>query len=598
MPVRNGYNLVEEAAADLRVPLYDEEAFRHGITFQSKYVGSLNMPRPSSRVEIVAAMRRIRNEFKTKCIKKKKVSIVVSVDGVKVILWKNQKRKEWTWDESKLLVLHDPIYRIFYVSHDSRELRVFSYIARDGSSSSFRCNVFKSKKKVQAVRIVRTLGQAFEVSHQLSLQNAQQHLGESQSSEEELSGQQLTGAQEGVEDATRKGTLAGRPCDQAAREDPGSEELDMLKSSYDLKARDSQDWETFLLSMEGPQGDLSLTSNQAFQLPPLAAQHHLQLLQHQLHQQQLQMQVAVSQVQLLKEQLAAETQARTEAQAQVGQLLLQNRDLLQHVALLLQQLKDLEGKALDIIHSGESSPWGPVFSLSLRNSHCSERGQSFDSSPVGKPGKTSTPTLLEGCAESCFSLLSLGNEAHLDAPGEDKALVEAEVSQQVEGSDDSGGQIVKINTRTVRRVMEWFQQSVPRLNAPPSNAGRKKVDKTRFLGQPQPTCDIDGVSLGHRTSPPHAEPCDTYSLGNSENESCTTSEDSGVRCEKSALSPQHQAALKAQGPCLSASSSCSGQQEDSDGYSPTSMPVLSSCPAATPDSYECPFTSSSIASGI
>lgn len=38
--------------------------------------------------------------------------------------------------------------RIFYVSHDSQDLKIFSYIARDGSSNSFRCNVFKSKKKV------------------------------------------------------------------------------------------------------------------------------------------------------------------------------------------------------------------------------------------------------------------------------------------------------------------------------------------------------------------------------------------------------------------------------------------------------------------
>ncbi|MFT7811767.1 carboxyl-terminal PDZ ligand of neuronal nitric oxide synthase protein-like isoform X1 [Arapaima gigas] len=60
MPMRNGYNLVEETSAESHVPLYDEEAFKHGITFHSKYVGSLNMPRPSSRVEIVAAMRRIR----------------------------------------------------------------------------------------------------------------------------------------------------------------------------------------------------------------------------------------------------------------------------------------------------------------------------------------------------------------------------------------------------------------------------------------------------------------------------------------------------------------------------------------------------------
>lgn len=35
------------------------------------------------------------------------------------------------------------------MSHDSQDLKIFSYIARDGSSNVFRCNVFKSKKKVE-----------------------------------------------------------------------------------------------------------------------------------------------------------------------------------------------------------------------------------------------------------------------------------------------------------------------------------------------------------------------------------------------------------------------------------------------------------------
>lgn len=39
-------------------------------------------------------------------------------------------------------------HRIFYVSHDSQDMKIFSYIARDGQSKVFRCNVFKCKRKV------------------------------------------------------------------------------------------------------------------------------------------------------------------------------------------------------------------------------------------------------------------------------------------------------------------------------------------------------------------------------------------------------------------------------------------------------------------
>jgi hypothetical protein len=43
--------------------------------------------------------------------------------------------------------------RIFYVSHDSQDLKIFSYIARDGASNVFKCNVFKSNKKVSVCTV-------------------------------------------------------------------------------------------------------------------------------------------------------------------------------------------------------------------------------------------------------------------------------------------------------------------------------------------------------------------------------------------------------------------------------------------------------------
>ena len=41
------------------------------------------------------------------------------------------------------------LFRIFYVSHDSQDLKIWSYIARDGPTNCFKCNVFKAYKKVR-----------------------------------------------------------------------------------------------------------------------------------------------------------------------------------------------------------------------------------------------------------------------------------------------------------------------------------------------------------------------------------------------------------------------------------------------------------------
>ncbi|KAJ6655447.1 hypothetical protein lerEdw1_005147 [Lerista edwardsae] len=56
---KSRYNLVDDRH-DLRIPLHNDDAFQHGIGFEAKYIGSLDVPRPNSRVEIVTAMRRIR----------------------------------------------------------------------------------------------------------------------------------------------------------------------------------------------------------------------------------------------------------------------------------------------------------------------------------------------------------------------------------------------------------------------------------------------------------------------------------------------------------------------------------------------------------
>ncbi|XP_055847133.1 capon-like protein [Episyrphus balteatus] len=103
----------------------------------NSYIGSEEVSRPNTRAEIVQAMRRIRYDYKVRNEKKKKVTITVSVDGV--------KKKQWNSEPEEFL--YHPIYRIFYVSHDSSDLKIFSYIARDSSTDKFKCAVFKSNKK-------------------------------------------------------------------------------------------------------------------------------------------------------------------------------------------------------------------------------------------------------------------------------------------------------------------------------------------------------------------------------------------------------------------------------------------------------------------
>ncbi|KAJ7405991.1 carboxyl-terminal PDZ ligand of neuronal nitric oxide synthase protein-like protein [Willisornis vidua] len=527
MPVKNRYNLVDDGC-DSRVPLHNEEAFQHGIHFQAKYIGSLDVPRPNSRVEIVAAMRRIRYEFKAKNIKKKKVSIIVSVDGVKVILRKKQKRKEWAWDESKMVVMHDPVYRIFYVSHDSQDLKIFSYIARDGANNSFRCNVFKSKKKSQAMRVVRTVGQAFEVCHKLSLQHAL-HSADGQAdgaSDKSAEEQPLEGPQLFLQCCTGKGgsglcvhlfevhQIKGSKItdvdevgidtdgicvsERGPRELPGARgDLSMLKLGQASKDKNGQDAENCSLHLASSQQLLSPSSPcSSASITPLASQHCLQLLQQQLLQQQQQTQVAVAQVQLLKDQLAAETAARIEAQARVRQLLLTNRDLLQHVSLLVRQLTVLEAREehrdelrQPVDRSLQNLSLAQSLSLNLKNHYSLDVHLPSTSSPASILGSPVAPGPLPalGPRDSYLNLASLERGSHPYGSREgDESLVVLEgqdgLSRRVEGSEVSDLALLNGSSRqkvddTDRGDEDRRQPPIPKLNPPPPIL-RKRSSKT------------------------------------------------------------------------------------------------------------------------
>ncbi|KAI3362167.1 hypothetical protein L3Q82_012490, partial [Scortum barcoo] len=974
MPARNRYNLVVDDVADSRVPLHNEEAYQHGIYFQAKYVGSLDVPRPNSRMEIVAAMRRIRYEFKAKNIKKKKVSIVVSVDGVKVMLRKKQKAKkrmdlgrEQDADHARSHIQVSHTSQIFYVSHDSQDLKIFSYIARDGSSNSFRCNVFKSKKKTQAMRIVRTVGQAFEVCHKLSLQHAEQDAdgqadGESDKSTEEPSsqGRKLTGAERGEEEedgkhggrqggddpsagtslcekavseilqslaelnvvkpgqtiimllcglGSSRGTGPRRPnpwtktlaigtwnvhqcmwhqdtlgrrsmidfvvissdlrpyvldtrvkrgaelstdhhlvvswirwqrrklgqtwqtqtfrfrgrlgniesewtmfsasivdaavrlrscgrkvsgaCrgveppkpggghrkpskpqpggpggknwvwEEAMEEDyrsaskrffwqtvrrllrrgkqysantvysvggelltstgdivgrwkkyfedllnptdlPSNEEAEAGDSEVDSSITQAEVTEVVrkllmgitLLSLPGkvyarvlerrirpivdpriqeeqcgfrpgrgtldqlynpPQGFLGVASSQGPEgvrfgnhrissllfaddvvlmassspgpsactgadldrrslftvtsqgitprspcsqsLTPLASQHYLQFLQQQLQQQQQHTQVAVAQVQLLKDQMAAETAARMEAQARVHQLLLQNRDLLQHLALLVKQLKELENRSPKSTQPGQPqqepqanghndqqllssriSTSAKPLTLNLKNHYSQALDQLITSTPAW-PLQTSplSPTQVD-CAESYLNLLNLENSTKPDAPvnGELDPFIRA--NGTADSKESSCNEIVPFTLRNSANLDEKFKQTIPKLDPPPPSMNRKRASRTFSPGSEVTAVSAPGEVTANDVAPsrssslsfPDITPsslssADFHSLSNGESSSCSASEDSGVRSEtKSLLSPlrDDDDLFGDRGMFLTASSGCDSPLEE------------------------------------
>ncbi|XP_063393391.1 carboxyl-terminal PDZ ligand of neuronal nitric oxide synthase protein isoform X3 [Cydia fagiglandana] len=373
MPSTKQYNPVPNDEYDTRIPLHPDEAFTYGIKFQAKYIGTMDVPRPSSRVEIVAAMRRVRYEFKAKGVKKRKVTIEVSTDGVRVSTRKKPKPKK---KGSKLFsrgskssdasiesidIMHHPIYRIFYVSHDSSDLKIFSYIARDGATNLFKCNVFKSNRKSQAMRIVRTVGQAFEVCHKMQINTPEQAAASTSSA---------------ADDLAYSDRASDQPPTKEAVSDCGASEASVASTSkvvVEVVPEDKENTRPTHLELlpppprkterrTTPQRPPAPTPVAVVNLPwpeaaepdpappdagtppaaPLSAQHRVQLLEERLENQTQQTRAAVAQLFLLRDQLAAEQSARCEAQARTHQLLAHNKELLEHIAALVAHLQERE----------------------------------------------------------------------------------------------------------------------------------------------------------------------------------------------------------------------------------------------------------------
>ncbi|XP_059054477.1 dystrophin-like protein 1 [Achroia grisella] len=362
------YNLVPNDEYDTRIPLHPDEAFHYGISFQAKYIGTMDVPRPSSRVEIVAAMRRVRYEFKAKGVKKRKVTVDVSTDGVRITtrtnkaknkksagakLFSRSSKASVASEESE--IMNHPIYRIFYVSHDSSDLKIFSYIARDGATNVFKCNVFKSNRKSQAMRIVRTVGQAFEVCHKMQINTPEDPIPSTSSAiDDHVVVDDPPNSKEAASDCGASESCAASTSKAADEGAVGGDvptrptHLDLLPPPPRKEGKRSPQRVTPAPSINLPElpecvTKVELTVNgENAESTPLSAQHQLQLLRERLDQQAQQTRAAVAQLLLLRDQLAAEQSARCEAQARTHQLLVHNKELIEHIAALVAHLQERE----------------------------------------------------------------------------------------------------------------------------------------------------------------------------------------------------------------------------------------------------------------
>nr|KAG5712039.1 hypothetical protein BaRGS_020765 [Batillaria attramentaria] len=198
----------------------------------------------------------------------------------------------------------------------------------------------------QAMRIVRTIGQAFEVCHKLSSSTAPN------------SDQKEESSDRSSEDNERRVTK-NKDADVSEEKELNTksqfEEPEKISPPTELALKQQLLQSVGGTTISSPLGSPVMLGecNQENTQLPLSTHHQMQLLRQQLEQQQHQTQVAIAQVHLLKDQLSAETAARIEAQARAHQLLLHNKDLLDHVSQLVTRLHGLEVKVTGVSSSSD-----------------------------------------------------------------------------------------------------------------------------------------------------------------------------------------------------------------------------------------------------
>ncbi|XP_018318771.1 capon-like protein isoform X1 [Agrilus planipennis] len=256
----------------------------------------------------------------------------------------------------------------------------------------------------QAMRVVRTIGQAFEVCHKLSINGPEMDYGDQ---DEDIFTQDLVSDRfsDIHSDKSKKDMLS----EESEKKSEPEENIYKDNNGNDTISRNRQQLSDNTISIDnsspkkahtdrknsgtqsnGGNNPTNITgggnSSHLSSSSALSTHHELQLLKEQLDQQMQQTQAALGQLQLVREQLAAEQSARMEAQARTQQLLVHNKELLDHIAALVSHLQGSEktsGMQQNVPHMNIPQPQSqhiPVMEDYIHQDH-SEPG-SLEHSPV------------------------------------------------------------------------------------------------------------------------------------------------------------------------------------------------------------------------
>ncbi|XP_018374491.1 PREDICTED: capon-like protein isoform X2 [Trachymyrmex cornetzi] len=246
----------------------------------------------------------------------------------------------------------------------------------------------------QAMRVVRTVGQAFEVCHKLSINNTTEDRGEKDG---ENHGENYGDVYEDQDEIPNEQSQPSPT--------PVHKDISLLGDTED-SVPEQTSVTCLLRSHDGP---ATTTSTSPIRQSPsgtvtsecggllvggelTALKHEIQLLRERLEQQSQQTRAAVAHARLLQDQLAAETAARVEAQARTHQLLVQNKELLEHISALVGHLREQERVSGGHVTSQSQIPTPASMQQNATVSDLSGLGQCQRTGGQSSPWELDPPT--------------------------------------------------------------------------------------------------------------------------------------------------------------------------------------------------------------